>query len=36
MKSLMDSMLTYWIILLAFSLFVASLIYTFWLKDVIM
>jgi hypothetical protein len=36
MKALMDSMLTYWMILLVFSLGVAALIYKFWLSDVIM
>jgi len=36
MKSLIDSMLVYWIILLAFSLGVAALIYVFWLRDVIL
>ena len=36
MKSLIDSMLAYWIILLAFSLGVAALIYELWLSDVIL
>jgi len=36
MKSLIDSMLVYWVILLLFSLGVAALIYVFWLHDVIM
>jgi hypothetical protein len=36
MKSLMDSMLTYWVILLTVSLGIAALIYKFWLSDVIM
>jgi hypothetical protein len=36
MKSLFDSMLAYWIVLLVFSLGVAAIIYTTWLKDVIM
>ena len=33
MQSLMDSMLAYWIVLLALSLGAAALIYVFWLKD---
>jgi hypothetical protein len=33
MKSLLDSMLAYWILLLAVSLGVAALIYLIWLKD---
>jgi hypothetical protein len=36
MKSLISSMFVYWIILLAVSLGAASLIYTFWLHDVLM
>lgn len=36
MKSLIDSMLTYWIILLTVSLGAAAVIYNFWLRDVIM
>jgi len=36
MKSIIDSMLAYWIILLAFSLGVAAVIYVGWLKDVIL
>ena len=36
MKSLIDSMLVYWIILLTVSLGAAALIYTFWLHDVVM
>jgi hypothetical protein len=35
MKSLIDSMLAYWIILLLFSLGAASVIYVIWLKDVL-
>ena len=33
MKSLIDSMLAYWIILLLFSLGAAAVIYFVWLKD---
>ena len=33
MKSLWDSMLAYWIVLLAFSLGAAAIIYVFWLKE---
>ncbi len=33
MKSLLDSMLAYWIILLAFSLGAAAVIYLTWLRD---
>lgn len=33
MKSLLDSMLGYWIILLLFSLGVAAVIYLIWLQD---
>lgn len=36
MKSLFDSMLAYFIILLVFSLAVAAFIYSTWLKDVVM
>ena len=35
MKSLIDSMLVYWIVLLLISLGVASVIYFVWLKDVL-
>jgi hypothetical protein len=35
MKSLLDSMLAYWIILLVFSLGVAGVIYAIWLKEVL-
>jgi hypothetical protein len=35
MKSLLDSMLVYWVILLIFSLGTASIIYAIWLKDVL-
>ena len=35
MKSLVDSMLAYWILLLLISLGAAGLIYTFWLKNVL-
>jgi hypothetical protein len=33
MKSLFDSMLAYWIVLLTFSLGAAAIIYFVWLKD---
>ncbi len=33
MKSLLDSMLAYWILLLAVSLGAAAIIYLTWLKD---
>ncbi len=33
MKSLLDSMLAYWILLLAGSLGAAAIIYFTWLKD---
>lgn len=36
MKSLLDSMFVYWIILLAVALGAASMIYVFWLHDVLM
>ncbi len=36
MKSLIDSMLAYFVILLLFSLGCAAIIYTVWLHDVIM
>jgi hypothetical protein len=35
MKALLDSMLIYWILLLAFSLGTAGIIYAVWLKDVL-
>lgn len=35
MKSILDSMLIYWILLLAFSLGTAGIIYAMWLKDVL-
>jgi hypothetical protein len=35
MKSPIDSMLAYWIILLLLSLGAASIIYSIWLKDVL-
>jgi len=36
MKSLIDSMLVYWIILLSISLAAAAGVYTVWLHDVLM
>lgn len=36
MKVLIESMLGYWILLLALSLGAASLIYIFWLRDALM
>jgi len=33
MKSLIDSMLMYWILLLSLSLGAAGIIYVIWLKD---
>lgn len=36
MKSVIDSMLVYWIILLLFSLGVAGAIYFIWLKDALL
>jgi hypothetical protein len=33
MKTLFDSMLAYWIVLLAFSLGAAAIIYLLWLRD---
>lgn len=36
MKWLMDSMIAYWILLLIISLGAASVIYLFWLRDVLM
>jgi hypothetical protein len=35
MKSLIDSMLVYWVILLLISLGVAAVIYLVWLKDLL-
>ncbi len=35
MKWILDSMLMYWIILLAFSLGTSAIIYAVWLKDVL-
>jgi hypothetical protein len=35
MKSLLDSMLIYWVLLLTFSLGTAGIIYMVWLKDVL-
>jgi uncharacterized oligopeptide transporter (OPT) family protein len=35
MKSLLDSMLIYWILLLALSLGTAGIIYAIWLRDVL-
>ncbi len=36
MKAMMDSMLAYWVLLLAVSLGGASMIYVFWLRDAMM
>ncbi len=36
MKSLIDSMLAYWILLLLVSLGAAGAIYAIWLKDVLL
>ncbi len=36
MKAIVDSMLGYWILLLAISLGLASLIYIFWLREAMM
>lgn len=36
MKALMDSMLGYWVLLLAVSLGLASLIYVFWLREALL
>ncbi len=36
MKGLIDSMLGYWILLLAVSLGLASLIYVFWLREALL
>lgn len=36
MKALIESMLGYWILLLAISLGLASLIYVFWLREALL
>lgn len=33
MKALVDSMLSYWILLLVISLGMAALVYIFWLRE---
>jgi len=36
MKAIIDNMFGYWIILLAISLGLASMIYVFWLRDALL
>lgn len=36
MKALIESMLGYWILLLALSLGAASLVYIFWLREALL